>query len=86
MQYFCSCRTCKINPGGEKWLSTKKTYKKHQNKERACIKKNKESEPEGSSESVSSCNEVKKIKIEEETSSESSFSDNNVSILEDISK
>jgi hypothetical protein len=86
MQYFCSCRTCKINHGGGKWLSTKKTYKKHQNKERARIKKNDESAPESSSESISSCNVAKKRKIEEEMSSESSFSDNNDSILEDISR
>jgi hypothetical protein len=67
-------------------LSTNKTYKKHQNKERVCIKKNEEPESKGSSKSVLSCNEVKKIKIEEETSSKNSFLDNNISILKDISK
>ncbi len=86
MQYFCSCHICKINHGGGKWLSTKKTYKKHQNKERVRIKKNDESELESSSESISSCNVAQKRKLEEEMSSESSFSDNNAIILEDISR
>ena len=63
-----------------------KKHKKHQNKERARIKKNEESTPESSSESISSCNVAKKRKIEEKLSSENSFSDNNDSILEDISR
>ena len=36
--------------------------------------------------SISSCNVAQKRKLEEEISSESSFSDNNATILEDISR
>ena len=63
MQYFCSCCICKINPGGGKWLSTKKTYKKHQEKEKACIEKFNESETESSSESISSYNHWSKSRL-----------------------
>src|SRR5947209_2734583 len=48
--------------------------------------KNDESALKSSSELISSCNVAKKRKIEEEMSSESSFSDNNDSILKDISR
>ncbi|GET66791.1 hypothetical protein GLOIN_2v1792237 [Rhizophagus irregularis DAOM 181602=DAOM 197198] len=80
MQYFCSCRTCKINPGGGKWLSTKKTFKKHQEKEKACIEKINESETESSSESISSYNVAEKRKFDEldksDINSVNSLSDN----------
>jgi hypothetical protein len=64
MQYFCSCRICKINPGGGKWLSTKKTFKKHQEKEKTRIEKN-ESETESSNESISSYIVAEKRKFDE---------------------
>ncbi|PKB96229.1 hypothetical protein RhiirA5_404487 [Rhizophagus irregularis] len=80
MQYFCSCRICKINPGGGKWLSTKKTFKKHQEKEKACIEKINESETESSSESISSYNVAEKRKFNEldksDINSVNSLSDN----------
>ncbi|CAB4430643.1 unnamed protein product [Rhizophagus irregularis] len=80
MQYFCSCRICKINPGGGKWLSTKKTFKKHQEKEKACIEKINESETESSSESISSYNVAEKRKFDEldksDINSVNSLSDN----------
>ena len=41
MPFLCSCRICKINSkdGNGKWLSTRKTFKKHQKREKASIKK-----------------------------------------------
>ncbi|PKC53774.1 hypothetical protein RhiirA1_543090 [Rhizophagus irregularis] len=84
MQYFCSCRICKINPGGGKWLSTKKTFKKHQEKEKACIEKINESETESSSESISSYNVAEKRKFDEldksDINSVNSLSDNESSL------
>ncbi|PKY36133.1 hypothetical protein RhiirB3_458103, partial [Rhizophagus irregularis] len=84
MQYFCSCRICKINPGGGKWLSTKKTFKKHQEKEKACIEKINESETESSSESISSYNVAEKRKFNEldksDINSVNSLSDNESSL------
>ncbi|GBB92268.1 hypothetical protein RclHR1_19930002 [Rhizophagus clarus] len=66
MQYFCSCHICKINPGGGKWLSTKKTFKKHQEKEKAFIEKINESETESSSELISSYIVTRKRKFDDE--------------------
>ena len=60
MPFFCSCRICKINSkdGNGRFLSTKKTFKKHQEKEKkASIEEIKEieiTEIESSNESVSS--------------------------------
>ena len=63
MSFFCSCRICKINSNGSgKWLSTKKTFKKHQEKEKASIEKMSESETESD-------------KFEEDESDESDESD-----------
>jgi hypothetical protein len=95
MPFFCSCRTCKINSkdGNGRWLSTKKTFKKHQKKEKASIEKINQSETETDSESISSCNEAEKRKFDDEldksdTSSENSLSsnDNVPLILKDIPK
>ncbi|GES96181.1 hypothetical protein GLOIN_2v1480212 [Rhizophagus clarus] len=55
MQYFCSCHICKINPDGGKWLSTKKTFKKYQEKEKAFIEKINESETESSTNCIKHC-------------------------------
>jgi hypothetical protein len=102
MPFFCSCRICKINSkdGNGKWLSTKKTFKKHQKREKANIEKINGSEAESGSEtksdseSISSCNAAKKRKIEDDeldksdTSSESnvSYNDHVPLILNDIPK
>ena len=101
MPFFCSCRICKINSNGNgKWLSTKKTFKKHQNREKANIEKINGSEAESESEtksdsgSISSCNAAEKRKIEDDeldksdTSSESnvSYNDHVPLILKDIPK
>jgi hypothetical protein len=98
MQFFCSCRICKIKSinGIGRWLS-KKTFKKHQKKEKAIIEKingseaDSGSETKSDSESISSCNIAEKRKIEDiesDTSSESSLSYNEhvPSILKDIPK
>jgi hypothetical protein len=90
MPYFCSCRICKLVNGNGRWLSTKKTFKKHQKKERISIDKingpktesrsESESEKGSNSESISSCNVSEKRKFEDDeldksdTSSESSKS------------
>ncbi|GBB83769.1 hypothetical protein RclHR1_10440002 [Rhizophagus clarus] len=66
MQYFCSCHICKINPGGGKWLFTKKTFKKYQEKEKAFIEKINESETKSSSESISSYIVARKRKFDDE--------------------
>ncbi len=88
MPYFCSCRICKIINGNGRWLSTKKTFKKHQKKERESIEKingpdtESESEKGSDSESISSCNAAEKRKFEDDEldksdiSSESSLSYN----------
>lgn len=78
MPFFCSCRVCKINSkdGGGKWLSTKKTFKKHQEKEKTRIEKMSESETE------SDKNESDKS----DTSSENSNDESASLILEDINK
>jgi hypothetical protein len=84
MAFFCSCRTCKINSvnGNGRWLSTKKTFKRHQDKEKANIEKINGSETESSSKSISSCNKSEKRKFEDDeldksdTSSENSLSHN----------
>jgi len=81
MPFFCSCRVCKINSkdGSGKWLSTKKTFKKHQEKEKTRIEKMSESETESN-------------KFEEDesdksdTSSENSNDESASLILEDINK
>ena len=102
MPFFCSCRICKINSinGNGRWLSTKKTFKKHQKKEKANIEKIDGSESESgsetksNSESISSCNIAEKRKIEDNefdesaTSSESnlSYNDHVPLILKDIPK
>ena len=70
MQFFCSCRICKIKSinGIGRWLS-KKTFKKHQKKEKAIIEKINESEAESGSEtksdskSISSCNIAEKERL-----------------------
>lgn len=99
MPFFCSCRICKINSkdGNGKWLSTKKTFKKHQKREKTNIEKiNAESgsETKSDSESISSCNAAEKRKFEDDeldksdTSSESnvSYNDHVPLILKDIPK
>lgn len=99
MPYFCSCRICKIINGNGRWLSTKKTFKKHQKKEKERIEKSNgsdtesESEKESDSESISSCNVAEKRKFDEELdksdiSSESSLPYNGhvPLILNDIPK
>ena len=102
MPFFCSCRICKINSkdGNGKWLSTKTTFKKHQNREKANTEKINGSEAESGSEtksdseSISSCNAAEKRKIEDveldksDTSSESniSYNDHVPLILKDVSK
>ncbi|GET52010.1 hypothetical protein GLOIN_2v1882910 [Rhizophagus irregularis DAOM 181602=DAOM 197198] len=98
----CSCRICKINSkdGNGKWLSTRKTFKKHQKREKANIEKINESEAESGSEtksdseSISSCNAAEKRKFEDDESinqiqsSESNISNNDhvPVILKDIPK
>ncbi|CAB4425654.1 unnamed protein product [Rhizophagus irregularis] len=102
MPFLCSCRICKINSkdGNGKWLSTRKTFKKHQKREKANIEKINESEAESGSEtksdseSISSCNAAEKRKFEDDesdksdTSSESNVSNNDhvPVILKDIPK
>ncbi|CAB5202647.1 unnamed protein product [Rhizophagus irregularis] len=102
MPFLCSCRICKINSkdGNGKWLSTRKTFKKHQKREKANIEKINESEAESGSEtksdseSISSCNAAEKRKFEDDesdksdTSSESNISNNDhvPVILKDIPK
>jgi hypothetical protein len=82
MPFFCSCRICKINSKDDngRFLSTKKTFKKHQKKEKACIEKINESETESSSESISSYNVAEKRKFDEldksDINSVNSLSDN----------
>jgi hypothetical protein len=71
MPFFCSCRICKINSkdGNGRVLSTKKTFRKHQKKEKASIEKIAETEiteTESSNESISSCNVAKKRKFEDD--------------------
>ena len=81
-------------------MSTKKTFKKHQNREKANIEKINGSEAESGSEtksdseSISSCNAAEKRKIKDveldksDTSSESnvSYNDHVPLILKDVSK
>ncbi|CAB4426902.1 unnamed protein product [Rhizophagus irregularis] len=102
MPFLCSCRICKINSkdGNGKWLSTRKTFKKHQKREKANIEKINEfeaesgSETKSDSESISSCNAAEKRKFENDesdksdTSSESNVSNNDhvPVILKDIPK
>lgn len=98
MPFFCSCHTCKIKSRDStgKWLSTKKTFKKHQKKEKANIEKINGSEAESGSEteSTSSCNAAEKRKFEDDeldksdTSSESnvSYNDHVPLILKNIPK
>ena len=76
MPFFCSCRICKINSkdSNRRFLSTKKTFKKHQKKEKANIEEIDEiktTETESSNESISSCNVSKKREFEEDELSES---------------
>ena len=71
MTFFCSCRICKINSkdGNGRVLSTKKTFRKHQKKEKKCIEESDETESdkiESSNESISSCNVAEKRKFEDE--------------------
>jgi hypothetical protein len=81
------------------WLSTKKTFKKHQKKEKAIEKINGSeaesgSETKSDSESISSCNIAEKRKIEDNEIDESdassksslSYNDHVPLILQDISK
>jgi hypothetical protein len=84
MAFFCSCRICKVNSknGKGKILSTKKTFKKHQKREKATIKETEE-ELESSNESILSCNEAEKRKFEESESDELE-SDELVSIESDV--
>ena len=79
MAFFCSCRYCKINSinGNGRWLSTKKTFKKHQKKEKASIEKINRSETESDNGSISSCNEAKKRKFDDELDKSDTSSDNN---------
>ncbi len=82
MPFFCSCRICKINSkdGNGRVLSTKKTFRKHQKKEKASIEEINEietTEVESSNESISSCNVSEKRKFEEDELRESSESDIN---------
>src|ERR1041385_3693656 len=99
MPFFCSCRICKINSkdGNGRVLSTKKTFRKHQKKEKASIEAIDETEIieiESSNESISSCNVVEKRKFEDgsdgsDINSENNFSDNDIPFsipLRDISK
>jgi hypothetical protein len=81
MPFFCSCRICKINSNDNgKWLSTKKTFKKHQKREKANIKKINASEAESGSEtksdseSISSCNAAEKRKFEDDELDKSDIS------------
>ena len=92
MPFFCSCRICKINSisGNGRWLSTKKTFKKHQKKEAANIEKINSSESESGSEtkndseSISSCNAAEKRKLSD-TNSDNSLSYDDLT-LKDIPK
>ena len=82
MPFFCACRICKINSkdGNGRVLFTKKTFRKHQKKEKASIEKINEieiTEVESSNESISSCNVSEKRKFEEDELRESSESDIN---------
>src|SRR5579859_6910283 len=102
MPFFCSCRICKIKSinGNGRLLSTKKTFKRHQKREKANIEKINGSEAESGSEtksdseSISSCNAAEKRKIENDeldksdTSSESnvSYNDHIPLISKDIPK
>jgi hypothetical protein len=90
MPFFCTCRICKIKSinGSGRWLSTKKTFKKHQKKEKAIIEKINGSETESDSKSISSCNMAEKRKIEDDISDESSENSHsyNDRILKDIPK
>ena len=96
MPFFCACRICKINSkdGNGRVLSTKKTFKKHQKKEKASIEVIDKTEIESSNESISSCNVVEKRKFEggsdgSDINSENNFSDNDTPFsipLRDISK
>ncbi|POG67634.1 hypothetical protein GLOIN_2v1644898 [Rhizophagus irregularis DAOM 181602=DAOM 197198] len=89
MPFLCSCRICKINSkdGNGKWLSTRKTFKKHQKREKANIEKINESEAESGSEtksdseSISSCNAAEKRKFEDDESDKSdTSSESNISV------
>ena len=98
MPFFCACRICKINSkdGNGRVLSTKKTFKKHQKKEKASIEAIDETEIieiESSNESISSCNVAEKRKFEDgsDVNSENNISDNDTLFsipltLRDISK
>lgn len=97
MPFFCSCRICKINSksGNGRFLSTKKTFKKHQKKEKASIKKVDEieiSEIESNNESFSSKRKFENDELSEsDINSANSSSDNDTPfsiplILEDDSK
>ena len=82
MPFFCSCHICKINSkdGNGRVLFTKKTFRKHQKKENASIKKINEietTEVKGSNKSISSCNISEKRKFKEDELRESSKSDIN---------
>ena len=69
MPFFCSCNICKVNSkdGNGRFLSTKKTFKKHQEKEKASIEEiEKTTETESSNESISSCNASKKREFEDD--------------------
>src|SRR5947208_14037554 len=96
MPFFCACRICKINSkdGNGRVLFTKKTFRKHQKKEKASIEVIDKTEIESSNESISSCNVVEKRKFEDgsdgsDINSENNFSDNDTPFsipLRDISK
>ena len=63
MPYLCSCRICKINSkdGNGKWLSTRKTFKKHQKREKANIEKINESGAESGSETKTIVNQFQVV-------------------------
>lgn len=87
MAYFCSCRYCKINSinGSGRWLSTKKTFKKHQKKEKANTEKINGSESDN--ESISSCNESEKRRFEDDELDKSdTSSDNSLSYNDNVPK
>jgi len=100
MSYFCSCHICKINSkdGNGKWFNTKKTLKKHKEREKKNNEKINGSDAESGSEtksdceSISSCNSSKKRKIDDESDKSDTGSESNVSykdvplILKDIRK
>ena len=89
MPFFCSCRICKANSknGDGRILYTKKTFKKHQKKEKDRIQENDETEAteiESIDGSMSSCNVIGKRKFEDDELGESDINSTN-SLLDDDS-